>query len=491
MALSTLDYVRDQARRRLTPTLNTVPGMGVIDRRLRARDWPQYVYAEPPPDSDLKPVMGDSGLPVLGHLIELFRGGPEYVLQMYRKYGPLHYSVMPGLNAVGALGPDAAQAVFVTRAKDFSQRAWEPVIGPFFHRGLMMLDFDEHRYHRRIMQEAFTRDRLAGYVGHIDRVAAAVVARDWPADDPRFLFHPAVKELTLDIASLVFMGHDPGTDRDQVSRVNRAFSTATRAGGAIVRTSVPPFKWWRGLKARAVLEEYFAARVAERRASRDADMLTVLCHTADDDGNRFTDDDIVNHMIFLMMAAHDTSTSTLTTMAYHLAANPRWQDRCRDESARLGSGPLDLDALEKLQSLDLVINECLRLVTPLPFTVRQAVRDTEILGYYIPAGTNVTLWPGMTHRMNELWTDPERFDPDRFAEPRCEHKRHRYAFTPFGGGAHKCIGMVFGQLEIKTVMHRLLGSYRLELPYPGYRPRYDHAGMPMPIDGMPITLRPL
>ncbi|NBP86122.1 MAG: cytochrome P450, partial [Mycobacteriaceae bacterium] len=173
MALNTLDYVRDQARRRLTPTLNTVPGMGVIDRRLRARDWPQYVYAEPPPDSDLKPVMGDSGLPVLGHLIELFRGGPEYVLQMYRKYGPLHYSVMPGLNAVGALGPDAAQAVFVTRAKDFSQRAWEPVIGPFFHRGLMMLDFDEHRYHRRIMQEAFTRDRLAGYVGHIDRVAAA------------------------------------------------------------------------------------------------------------------------------------------------------------------------------------------------------------------------------------------------------------------------------------------------------------------------------
>ena len=65
-----------------------------------------------------------------------------------------------------------------------------------------------------------------------------------------------------------------------------------------------------------------------------------------------------------------------------------------------------------------------------------------------------------------------------------------YAFAPFGGGAHKCIGMVFGQLEIKTVMHRVLRRYRLELSRPGYRPRYDYGGMPVPIDGMPLVLRP-
>jgi len=192
-----------------------------------------------------------------------------------------------------------------------------------------------------------------------------------------------------------------------------------------------------------------------------------------------------------MMAAHDTSTSTLTTMAHQLAANPQWQERCREESERLGDGPLDIEALDKLETLDLVINESLRLVSPLPFNVRRAVRDTELMGHFIPAGTNVNIWPGLNHRLPELWTDPEKFDPDRFAEPRSEHKRHRYAFSPFGGGAHKCIGMVFGQLEIKAVMHRLLRQYRLELPHPGYQPRYDYAGMPVPIDGMPIVLRPL
>ena len=490
-AISTPHYLADQARRRFTPTLNTIPGMGLVDKRLRDRDWPQFVMAEPPAGSGLKPIMGDSGLPMVGHLIETFRNGPDFLLEVYRKYGPLHYAKTPALDAVAALGPDATQAVFANKNKDYCQKGWQPVIGPFFKRGLMLLDFDEHLFHRRIMQEAFTRSRLTGYVEHIDRVAAAVVAEDWVTNDARFLFHPAVKELTLDIASVVFMGHEPGTDHDLVTKINRAFTTTTRSGGAIIRTAIPPFKWWRGLQARKTLEDYFTERVAERRNATGTDMLTVLCHTTDDDGNSFTDDDVVNHMIFLMMAAHDTSTSTLTTMAYHLAANPYWQERCRDESARLGDGPLDIDALEKLETLDLVINESLRLVTPLPFNVRRTVRDTELLGYYLPAGTNINLWPGLNHRLPELWTDPEKFDPDRFAEPRSEHKRHRYAFAPFGGGAHKCIGMVFGQLEIKTIMHRLLRRYRLEPPHPDYRPRYDYAGMPVPIDGMPIVLRPL
>ena len=79
--------------------------------------------------------------------------------------------------------------------------------------------------------------------------------------------------------------------------------------------------------------------------------------------------------------------------------------RCRDEGARLiGDGPLDIDTLDKLETFDLVIKECLRMVTPLPFNVRRAVRDTSILGHFIPAGTNINLWPGMNHMLPELWT---------------------------------------------------------------------------------------
>jgi cytochrome P450 len=488
--ISTRHYLLDQARRRFTPTLNNIPGMGVLEKRARTHPWETKVLAKPPAGSDLKPVLGDSGLPLLGHTIGVFRGGPDFALHLYRTYGPVFFSDLPILGGINALGPDATQAVFSNKNKDFSQKGWHSLIGPFFNRGLMLLDFDEHMYHRRIMQEAFTRTRLASYVEHIDRVVMAIVA-DWPTDDARFLFHPATKKLTLDIASMVFMGHEPGADHELVTKVNNAFTTTTRAGGAIIRYPVPPFKWWRGLRARKVLEDYYTERVKERRNAEGTDMLTVLCHAEDEDGNSFTDEDIVNHMIFLLMAAHDTSTTATTTMAYNLAAHPEWQERCRDESARLGDGPLDIEALEKLETLDLVMNESLRMVGPLHFTMRQTVRDTDLVGYYVPAGTDVMVWPSMNHRLPELWTEPDKFDPERFAEPRAEHKKHRYAFAPFGGGAHKCIGMVFGQLEVKTIIHRLLRRYRLELARPGYQPRWDYGGIPIPTDGMPIVLRPV
>ena len=95
------------------------------------------------------------------------------------------------------------------------------MIGPFFNRGLMLLDFEEHMFHRRIMQEAFVRSRLVGYVEQMDKVVSQVIANDWVANDARFLLYPAMKELTLDIASMVFMGHEPGTDRELVTKVNK------------------------------------------------------------------------------------------------------------------------------------------------------------------------------------------------------------------------------------------------------------------------------
>ncbi|QNI06191.1 cytochrome P450 [Mycobacterium kubicae] len=489
--ISTPAYLLDQARRRLTPSVNNLPGMGLAERKLLNTQFPETKLADPPPGSGLKPVVGDRGLPILGHMIEMLRGGPDYLMFLYQTKGPLVFGDSPVLPFVAALGPDAAQAIYSNRNKDYSQQGWTPVIGAFFQRGLMLLDFEEHLFHRRIMQEAFVRSRLASYVEQMDQVVSQVISQDWVVNDARFLLYPAMKELTLDIASMVFMGHEPGTDRELVTKVNKAFTMTVRAGNAVIRTGVPPFTWWRGLRARRLLEDYFAERVQEQRRKDGDDLLSVLCQTEDEDGNRFSDEDIVNHMIFLMMAAHDTSTTTATNMAYELAAHPEWQQRCRDESDRLGDGPLDIESLEKLESLDLVMNEAIRLVSPVQWAMRRTVRDTELLGHYIPEGTNVTAFPGVNHRLPEIWTDPLTFDPERFTEPRCEHKRHRYAWTPFGGGAHKCIGMTFGQLEIKTIMHRLLRRYRLELPRPGYQAKWDYRTIPVPMDGMPIVLRPL
>lgn len=490
-AISAPKYLAGKAKRHLHPSVSNLPGMGLLESWLLNREWQHATLAAPPAGRGLRPVVGDTGLPVVGHLVELFRGGPDYVLRLYHEHGPVIYFHGYPTPAVLALGPEATEVVYTNPNKDFSQRGWELLIGTFFERGLSLLEFDEHRFHRRILQHEFTQTRLSDYVALTDRVATRVVSRNWVADDTRFLLHPAMKPLALDIALVIFMGREPGGDLRRIAKVHRAFSATTSAGAAILRFSAPPFKWWRGLRGREVLENYFAELVQDRRGGDGTDMLGLMCEAQDEDGNHFTDADIVNHMIFLMMAAVDAVASTATAMAYRLATHPVWQERAREESDRLGDGPLDLAALETLETLDVVLSETLRMDTPLPFSLRQTVRDTDLLGYYVPAGVNVMTWPSVNHRLPELWTDPTEFDPHRFVEPRAEHKRHRFAYAPWGGGAHKCIGMGLGQLEVKTVMHRVLRSYRLEPPHPGYRARWDYGGLPVPRDGMPMILRPL
>jgi cytochrome P450 len=120
---------------------------------------------------------------------------------------------------------------------------------------------------------------------------------------------------------------------------------------------------------------------------------------------------------------------------------------------------------QKLETLDLVMNESLRLVTPLPLNMRQTARDTDLLGYYLPAGTNVSTWPGMNHWLPELWTEPKKFDPERLTEPEPS--------TSGTAALSRPSAVVFGQLEIKTVIHRLLRKYRLEVTRPDYKARWD------------------
>jgi cytochrome P450 len=453
----------------------------VLDRWLLNRRWPPRDLSAPPPGSDLEAVSGDPGLPVLGHSLEMLRLGVRYGLHRYETHGPISWVRAFGVTMVSAAGPDAAQAVLSNKDKAYSQQGWTYFIGPFFNRGLMLLDFDEHLYHRRLMQQAFTAERLAAYLGRVGDVARAGLDGWTPGTG--FAVYPALKRLTLDIATTIFMAADLGADS---SRLTRAFVDTVRAGTALIR--LPVGRWGAGLRGRRVLEDYFRRSLPAKRASDSDDLFAALCHARTDDGEKFSDDDVVNHMIFLMMAAHDTSTITTSAVAYYLGKHPEWQDRVRAESLALGDGPLDIAALDRLHALDLVIKESLRLVAPVPTLVRKTVRDTGLLGRHIPADTLVVVTPWVNHLLEEYWPDPHRFDPERFADDRREDKVHRLAWMPFGGGVHKCIGMHFGMYEVKSLVHELVRRFEWTVPA-DYQVRWDPTALPIPTDGLPVTLR--
>jgi cytochrome P450 len=294
----------------------------------------------------------------------------------------------------------------------------------------------------------------------------------------------AVKHLLLANAARVFVGVDLGAREPAVFE---AFLHTVRAGTALVRRDVPGGRWRAGLRGRRVLEDFFRAELPAKRSSTDVDVFATLCHARSEDGASFTDDDVINHMIFLLMAAHETSTITLSAMGYQLARYPEWQERVRAEVLAVRGDRLRFADLDALPSLDLVMKEALRLLTPLHVLVRKTVTDTTVLGYHVPASTVIQLSPWFTHRMPELWKDPDSFDPERFAAGRREDMVHRYAWAPFGGGVHKCIGMVFAAVQIKATMHQILRRFRWSVA-PGYRMPVDTTALPVPSDHLPVWL---
>jgi cytochrome P450 len=453
------------------------------NRHVPSRPQP---LAGPPPGSALRPVLGEWGAPLIGHSFSFVGDTLAFARRWVARYGEVSWCGSFGTKVVLVFGPDAFEEVFVNRERAFSnEQGWDYFIGPFFHRGVMLMDFEEHLHHRRIMQAAFRRERLEQYLASMTPAIARGLEEWQPG--PGFRLYERTKQLTLDLASEVFVGTRLGPEADAI---NRALVATVVGGATLVRSDVPGGRWHRGLKGRRLLQEFFASQLPAKRAAEGSDLFSVLCHAESDTGERFSDDDVVNHMIFVLMAAHDTSTLSLSMMAYLLAKHPAWQERLRAESRALGTASPSFEALEQLPSLDLALKETLRMFGPVGVLFRKALRDTELRGRYIPAGTLLSLNLYASQRMEPWWQAPDSFDPERFAEPRREDRSHRYAWTPFGGGAHKCIGLHFGGMEVKAIMHQLLLRFRWSVEA-GYEVPLTYGTGPTPGDGLPLHLQRL
>lgn len=424
------------------------------------------------------------GLPLLGHTLNVITNPVGTGLGLYKRHGAVIHGTAFGLPSVLVAGPEGNQLVLRNQDNAFSNsRGWEFFIGRFFKRGIMLLDFDEHRFHRGIMQAAFKKPVLVEYLARMNPAITQGISR-WKTGS-RFEVQTHLKQLTLDIATDVFMGEKLGPEAD---RINQAFVDCVLAGTSVVRFPVPGGRWKKGLDGRRVLEDFFRSRIAAKRANPGEDLFSRLCQAQDEDGQRFTDEDVVNHMIFLMMAAHDTSTITLSSIFYRLAKHPEWQQRVREEALALNKPSIDHEDLAVLTVMDMVMKESLRLLSPVHIIPRKTVKEVEFMGYTIPKNVYVILSPNVTHHMKEWWSNPKTFDPERFSPERNEHKKHPYQFVPFGGGAHMCIGLHFAEMQIKAILHQVVLQYRWSVAE-DYRMPINFTSLPTPRDKLPVRLQ--
>lgn len=423
----------------------------------------------------------------------LLSGGSERIdmlsrlRRMHERYGPVVLLDLGLIQYVNLFGPDANRFVLLDKERLFSaRRPWMQIMGRIFPNGLLLRDGDEHKQHRKIMREAFTRPALRQYGERMNPLIGEGLAT-WAGAPRPFLAFRAYKELTLDIAARIFVGVELGPE---TTAMNGVFEDLVAASMSKLRLRIPGLEFYRGLVGRERLVRYFSGLLAARRAGDGRDMFSRLVRARSEDGAALSDADVVDHMIFLMMAAHDTTTSTLTSLTYELAKHPQWQERIRAESRALGTAALAYEDLDRLEAMTWAIKETMRRYPPLPVIPRVATRAFEWAGYRIPANAMVVISPIHTHHMAEWWSEPARFDPERFAPGRAEDQRHTHAWVPFGGGPHLCLGMHFADLQIKSILHQLVLRYRWTVPA-GYTMPVQQAPISKPLDGLPIELQRL
>lgn len=431
-------------------------------------------------------IPGDEGWPIIGRTLDILADPKGEVERMAATYGLVYRTRVLGETGVSLLGPDANSFVLLDQTKLFSStHGWGILLDRLFPRGLMLLDFEEHRMHRRALSAAFKPESMRSYLTALDAGIAAQIGC-WRNRPGPTLFYPAIKQLTFDLAATSFFGPD---DDPRMIDVKHAIGEMLAASVTIVRTPWPGTQMARGLKARTRLNAYLSEQIPVRRSRGGDDLFSQLCRTTDENDAPLSTQDIINHMNFLMMAAHDTLASSLTSLVYFLAANPQWQTILRDEVASMGlrtDQAIPYDKLAALTKTEMAFKEAMRIMPPVPAIARRAMRSFAFGGYTIPAGTPIALNPLYTHHMAEHWPAPDRFDPTRFTDT-AQRKHHRHAYVPFGGGAHMCLGLHFAHMQVKCFMRHFLQNLTVSLE-PGYQPVWQMWPIPKPKDGLKVVL---
>ena len=437
-------------------------------------------------NQELSHIPGTYGYPIVGHTFDFIRDPLSSTLKTYQQFGPVFRQSLAFQRMVATVGPDMVKLLTLDPDKLFSSRmGWEGMTGEYFSGSLMLMDFEDHRLQRRLMQTAFKTSSMQGYIDSVNQITRDTI-QNWPTDKP-FKFYPRIKALLLDIAAKVFLGAQLD---EEAAELNKAFTDFANGTVGIIKKDWPGLLHRKGMNGRRVLEKYVWQAIDGKRAGDGTDMFSHFCHEKDQDGNYFSHQEITDHMIFLLFAAHDTTTSALTMIMHLLARHQDWQEQLRNQIQSSNISELSYDQLDSVPLLEHSFHEVLRMYPPVAGVIRRTVRPCEIGGHKLDAHTVVQTSILVNHHLEEYWQKPFEFDPMRFSDARQEHKQHPFLWTPFGGGAHKCIGLHFADMLFKCTLFQTIKRYEVSFVNESQaQDKIQYLPFPKPKNDLPLVLR--
>jgi cytochrome P450 len=411
----------------------------------------------------------------------------EFLFELQREFGDVVYFRIGFRDHYLLSHPDAVRDVLVTHHRRFHK---DPQMGEgrqLVGQNLFTIEDETHRKHRKLIQPAFGVDRLKRYrtimIDEATQLADAFRAgetRDMAVDMAAVTLGAAVKALF-------------GMDMDEETRRGAQDFARAALDGMFTRTSAR--------KATIASEDYQATlqaadalvdrMISERRENPGdrLDLLSMLIEATDETGVGLTDREVPDEIVALIVAGHETTANALTWTLYHLSQNPEAEENLHEELDRVlaGRAPVAED-VDRLPYTAAVFSESLRLTPTVWDIPRLAIEDHEVDGYVIPAGSVVLMSPYVIHRDPRWYSEPERFEPERWTSE--DHRGiPRYAYVPFGAGVRMCIGQPFALMEATLMLATICQRWRLQLE-PDHpvemaavmtlRPRYGMRMIPTP-----------
>ena len=418
------------------------------------------------------PVL-NAGNPIFGS-IHLFAKDPlKFFIDYQYQYDGIFRVKSPSYleQIVVVSKPDYVKHILQDNNKNYHKSFGYTIMKLLLGNGLLTSEGDFWRRQRRLAQPAFHRDRLAAFV-KIMTDAGSTLLQKWDTlpDGTTINLSTAMMQVTVDIVCKAMFSADV---EDAVAVVNKEFNVANEKLIKRITSHIKIPLWLptpgnirekNSYKAiRGVVEKI----IDKRRQSTEHydDLLAMLMEAKDEDtGEMMSNEQILDEVVTIFLAGHETTAVALTWLFHCLEENPEVESKLLDEAKNIlqGNTP-QLDDLRALEYTRMVIDETMRLYPPAWVIGRHSLGDDEIDGYHIPKGINTLIPVYAIHRDKRYWDEPEKFIPERFSKEKTK-SYHKFLYFPFGGGPRLCIGNNFALMEMQLIVPMIVQHYKLRKP---------------------------
>ncbi|EDO33558.1 predicted protein, partial [Nematostella vectensis] len=421
---------------------------------------------------------GPTALPFIAHLHDLIRHKGQMQNQFqeyYKKYGRLYAMFLVGKKPSVIVGdPDIVKNIMVKEFSSFQDRPVEP-----FNSFMTRAKYDKWHRIRTSLSPAFSAHKMKLMVPLINSSCDVLINKLTKIADSgtSFFVHKFHQGLTMDtILKTAFGIHSEAQtnyDDPAFTAARKSMSTSPARRVMLFLIFLMPFRkyifrWFPSLLIgnfddimKITTKMIEVKKVNPHKEAKDMLDLMLSAAANENTSKKLSDMEVLAQSLIFLIAGYETTNITLSFVAYSLATNPDVQEKLQREIDSVWTEEDQMpsyDTVHNLPYLDMVISETLRLYPPGFVASRECTQDCVIKGYRFRKGLSIFIDAYSMHHDPEFWTDPERFDPERFSRE-CKQSRDPYSYLPFGHGPHNCIGMRFAQMEIKLALVRVLRKF--------------------------------